>query len=69
MSIKHTTNEDRYFLEPNFASVNKLFVLVYTNDANNAKIYNSQKYYLQKGVIRNYNVTINGKKFYDEAID
>ena len=31
---KNTTNEFRYILESNFVGVNRLFVLVYTNEAN-----------------------------------
>ena len=31
------TNEYRYFLESNFVRVNRLIVLVYTNEDNNAK--------------------------------
>ena len=34
---KNTTNKYRYFLESNFVGVNRLFVLVYTNEAKNAK--------------------------------
>ena len=41
---KNTTNEYRYFLESNFVEINRLFVLVYTNKANNTKRFNTQKY-------------------------
>ena len=41
---------------------NRLFVLVYTNEANNAKRFKARKCYLPKGIIRNYNVINNGKK-------
>ena len=34
---KNTTNECRYLLKSNFAGVNILFVLVYTNQGDNAK--------------------------------
>ena len=30
---------------------------------------NARKYYLPKGVIKNYNVIINGKNFYDQTTD
>ena len=43
--------------------VNRLFVLVYTNEANNAKRFNRRKYYVPKDIIKNYNVIINGKSF------
>ena len=60
---KSTKNEFRYFLESNLVGVIRLFVLVYTNEANNAKRFNVQKYYSLKGIIKNYNVIINGKNF------
>ena len=33
------------------------------------KRFKIQRYYLPKGIIKNYNVIINGKNFYDQAID
>ena len=66
---KDTTNKFRYFLEWNFVEVNRLFVLVYTSHADNAKWFNGRKYYLPKSTIKNYNVIINGKSFYDQPID
>ena len=29
----------------------------------------AKRYYLPKGIIKNYNTIINGKNFYDQAID
>ena len=66
---KNITNGFRYFLESNFLGVNRLFVSVYTDKANNAKKINAQKHYLPKGIIKNYDVIINGKNIYDKAID
>ena len=57
------------FFEPNFVGVNKFFVLVYLNRSNDVKRFNVRRYYLPKGIIKNYNVTINGKILYDKAID
>ena len=65
---KNTANEFKYFLESNISVVNRLFDLVYTNHGNNTKRFNAQKYYLPKGIIKNYNVIINGKT-YDQPID
>ena len=59
---KNTTNELRYFPELNFIGINRLFVLVYTNEAKNAERFKARKYYLAKGIIKNYNVIINRKK-------
>ena len=39
------------------------FVSVYTNHPDNAKKFNAQKYYLPKGIIKNYNVIINRNFF------
>ena len=49
------TNEYRYSLKSNFVGVNRLFL--------------TQRYYLPKGIIDNYNVIINRENFYDQAID
>ena len=58
----------KYFLKSNFLGVNRFFVLVYANVDDNAKTYKDKRY-LPKGVIKNYNVIINGKSFYDHRID
>ena len=47
----------------------KLFVLVFTSQDVNSKRFDAPKYYLAKGIIINYNIIINGKNFYDQAID
>ena len=72
MNIKHKVRikiQQRNFVGSNFVGVNRLFVLVYTNQDANAKRFNARKYYLSKGIINNYNVIINGKNFSDQAID
>ena len=66
---KNRTNEYRYFLELNFVVINRLFVLVSTNQDVNAKRSQTRRYYLQKGIIENnYNIIVNGNNFYDEPI-
>ena len=54
---KNTKKEYRYFLGSNFVWVN-------SNQDNNAKRSKVRIYYLSKGIIKNYNVIINGKSFY-----
>ena len=66
---KNTANEYRYFLESNYLDYNRLFVLVYKNQDDNAKRFETRRYYLPKGIIDNYNIVINGKIFYDQPID
>ena len=50
-------------LHLNFFGVNRLFFLVYSNQDNNTKRFKSQRYYLPKGVTKNYNFIINRKIF------
>ena len=66
---KDTRNDYRYFLESNFVGASRLFTLGYTNKDDASKIFKTRRYYLPKGLIKNYNVIINGKNFYDQAID
>ena len=50
---KNTANEYRYFFKSNFLGFNRLFILFYTNAANNAKRFNARKFYLPKRIIKN----------------
>ena len=56
-----------------FQGVKRLFVLVCTNAAgvanNGAGIRDNKKYFLPKGEIKNYNILIDGRNFYDQLID
>ena len=56
-----------YFLNSNFLGVNKLSVLIYSSQDDNAKRFKVRRYYLPKGIIEHYNV-INGKNFYEQPI-
>ena len=60
---KNTANEYRYFLKSNFVGVNRLFVLVYTNQATNAKSCKAKRYYLPKSIIK-YFLKVKQKCFY-----
>ena len=66
---KNTTNEFGHFLESNFVGVNRLFLLVYSDQDANSKRFKTRRYHLLKGTIDSYNVSINGKNFYDPGID
>ena len=46
-----------------------MFVLVYSSIAGASKRFKAKRYYLSEGIIKNYNVMINGKIFYDQPID
>lgn len=68
LRIKNITNKHRYCLKSNFVGVNKFFVLVYSNVDGNSRSYKARRYYLPNSVIKNYNVIINVKNFYDQPI-
>ena len=42
---------------------------VYSNQDDTSKTLKAKRYYLTKGIIKNYNTIINGKNFYHQAID
>ena len=65
---KSMTNE-LIFLKSNFVGVNILFVLVYASQDANAKRFETRRCCLPKKVIKNYNIIINGKNFFDQPID
>ena len=66
--IKKSTNVI-YFLESNVIGVNRLFVLVYTNQDAASKRFKAKRYYLPNGIIDTYNVINYRKNFYDQPID
>ena len=53
----------------NFVGVNRLFALVYLNRNGDIKQFKTRRYYLPKDIIKNYNVIIDVKNFYDQAIN
>ena len=62
---KNKTNKYWYFLD----AVNKLFLLVYSSPDDDTEKCKAKKYYLTKVSIKNYNIIINGKTFYDQWIN
>ena len=62
---KNMTNKFRYFVKSNFVGVNRLFVLVYSNEDAAFKRFKAKKCYLPKRIINDYSVIINGRNFYD----
>ena len=66
---KSTTNEYRFFFDSNFVGVNRLFVLIYSNEHAASKRFKVKRYYLTKEIINDHNVFINRKNIYDQAID
>ena len=59
-------------LNASFQGVKKLFVLAYfiaENGNDEAGVQDNKKYFLPRVKIKNYNILIDGKKFYDQPIN
>ena len=59
-------------LNASFQGVKRLFVFAYfiaDNGNDEAGIKNNKKYFLPRGEIKNYNVLIDGRNFYDQPIN
>ena len=59
-------------LNASFQGVKRLFVFAYfiaENGNDEAGIKNNKKYFLPRGEIKNYNVLIDGRDFYDQLIN
>ena len=48
--------------------VNELFVLAYASDDNTTNENSYKKYFLPRIKIKNYNIEIDGRSFYDQSI-
>ena len=46
-----------------------MFVLIHSTQDVNGKIFKAGRYYLPKGIFKNYNVITNGKSFDNEPFD
>ena len=55
-------------LDPSFQGVNRLFVMAYSNVANQPGRNSQQKYYLPRIDLNRYNVIIDGRNIYDNPI-
>ena len=51
-----------HLIEPSFQGVNRLFVLAFENDAQRTS---NKRYYIPNVKIKDYNVMIDGKNFFD----
>ena len=68
LSIK-TSAQDRYFnhlVDPSFQGLNRFFVLSFENENDRTS---HSTYYLPKVGIKDYNVMIDGKNFFDQPIN
>ena len=56
-------------IDANFQGVNKLFVLPYAGGANVTNENSYRRYFLPRIKIKNYNIEIDGRNFYDQPIN
>ena len=64
-------NQDQYIrelLDASYQGVKRLFVLAYNNDANRVTVDSHQRYFLPRIKIKNYNIEIDGRNFYDNQL-
>ena len=55
-----------HLIEPSFQDVNRLFVLAFENDAQRTS---NKRYYIPNVEIKDYNVMIHGKNYFDQPIN
>ena len=54
-----------HLIEPSFQGVNRLFVLAFENDAQRTS---NKRYYIPNVEVKYYNVTIDGKNFFEQPV-
>ena len=65
MTNQNKTNNLNYLIDPTFNIVNRLFVLSYENEDDRTSY---SKYYTPKVEIKDFNVSIDGKYFFDVPV-
>ena len=65
MTNPTTTNNLNYLIDPTFIKVNRLFVLSFKNEEGRASF---SKYYTPKVEIKDFNVLVDGKVFFDKPV-
>ena len=65
MSNQVANNNLNYLIDPTFSNVNRLFVLSFENEEDRTSF---SKYYVPKVEIKDYNVIIDGKPFFEISV-
>ena len=65
MPIQPKNNNLNYLIDPTFKNVNRLFVLSFPRNNNTDNRYSFSNYYVPKVKINDFNVLIDGKRFFD----
>ena len=56
-------------LDASYQGVKRLFAIAYSNDANRVTVDSHQRYFLLRIKIKNYDIEIDGRNFYDQPIN
>ena len=65
MTIQLQNNNSNYLIDPTFTNINGLFVLSFARNNNTDSRYSYSNYYVRKVKINDFNVLIDGKRFFD----
>ena len=65
MNIQPQNNNLNYLIDPAFTNVNRLFVLSFSRNNNTDSRYSFSDYYVPNVEIKDFNVLIDGKSFFD----
>ena len=63
-TIQHENNNLNYLIDPTFMNVNRLLVLSFPRNKNTDSRYSFSNYYVPKVRVNEFNVLIDGKKFF-----
>ena len=65
MTNETKTNHLNHLIDPTFTKVNRIFVLLFENEEDRTSF---SKYYVTKFKIKDYNMLIDGKSFFDVLV-
>ena len=68
MTIQPQNNNLNYLIDLAFTNVNRLFVLSFPRNNNTDSRYSFSNYYVPKVQIKDFNVLIDGKSFFDLSV-
>ena len=68
MTIQPQNNKLIYLIDPTCMNVNRLFVLSFPRNNNTDSRYSFSNYYVPKVQIKDFNVLIDGKSFFNMSV-
>ena len=68
MTTQPQNNNLNYLIDPTFTNVNRLFVLSFPRNNNTDSRYSYSNYYVPKAQMKDFNVLIDGRSFFDLPI-